>query len=304
MNNTTNWIEDKRRLLYEALYSKYGAVTRARGFFLYTKKGVRITDLYLEDGAAILGHKNSAYKNFKGILDRGLTSYLYTEYDNFVERAVNSLLGGKWQVYFFYNKFRAITTGLQLSMDKTLYYRPFRDKEDKVKECEVVALLSPCVLTPPVYILCIKKEFCLEKQIKEGAFGVRLSGAISMLIAKSIYNLIKEIKERDIKEAALYDGFIRRYWTRNGLYLTSRLKEADYDKFVLHCLDCHLLINPVYSEPSILPYGAAPSVFKVLYQNKFIKSTSPIKEKIEEGEGQEKENEGESKKKEEEEIEP
>ena len=41
--------------LFKELYNRYGAVTRARGCFLYTKKGVRLTDLYQEGGRAILG---------------------------------------------------------------------------------------------------------------------------------------------------------------------------------------------------------------------------------------------------------
>ena len=42
-------------LLYKELNLRYGPVLRARKCFLYTKKGIRITDMFQENGKAILG---------------------------------------------------------------------------------------------------------------------------------------------------------------------------------------------------------------------------------------------------------
>ena len=55
--------------LFTELFNQYGAVTRARGCFLYTKKGVRITDLYQEGGRAILGWEgDSAFTLMKNVI--------------------------------------------------------------------------------------------------------------------------------------------------------------------------------------------------------------------------------------------
>ena len=57
---------------YNELYTRYGFVTRARNCYLYTKKGVRITDCYQEGGRAILGWEGgNAFTHFKNVLCRG-----------------------------------------------------------------------------------------------------------------------------------------------------------------------------------------------------------------------------------------
>ena len=60
--------------LFNELFKRYGSVKRARGTFLYTKKGVRITDLYQEAGRAILGWEGgSAFTLMKNVISRGQT---------------------------------------------------------------------------------------------------------------------------------------------------------------------------------------------------------------------------------------
>ena len=46
--------------LAEEIFLRYGNVKRARGPFLYTEKGKRLTDLYQENGRAILGWGGSS----------------------------------------------------------------------------------------------------------------------------------------------------------------------------------------------------------------------------------------------------
>ena len=43
---------------YAEISKHFGNVKRARGNFLYTEKGIRVTDMYLEHGRAILGWGN------------------------------------------------------------------------------------------------------------------------------------------------------------------------------------------------------------------------------------------------------
>ncbi|MBP5284181.1 MAG: hypothetical protein J6Y93_05900, partial [Treponema sp.] len=65
----------------EEIFKRWGTVKRARGNFLYTAKGVRLTDMFLEGGKAVLGwgsDNTSAWTVFKNILSRGLTGSYFT----------------------------------------------------------------------------------------------------------------------------------------------------------------------------------------------------------------------------------
>lgn len=46
--------------LNDAIAERFGFVRRARGPFLYTQKGVRLTDLYRDAGRAVLGWAEQA----------------------------------------------------------------------------------------------------------------------------------------------------------------------------------------------------------------------------------------------------
>ena len=62
---------------------------------------------------------------------------------------------------------------------------------------------------------------------------------------------------------------LTKYWERKGPYLFPRISENEYDDFVRHCLDCGIVINPNYNEPSIVPYGADTGVFNQLKKTPF-----------------------------------
>ncbi|MBQ3824611.1 MAG: hypothetical protein II811_00585, partial [Spirochaetaceae bacterium] len=80
-------------ILADEIFSRYGAITRARGCFLYTKKTVRLTDMFREGGAAILGWGGgSAFTMLKNTLNRGITGTFRTEFQGQLIRAVSLLL--------------------------------------------------------------------------------------------------------------------------------------------------------------------------------------------------------------------
>ena len=86
---------------------------------------------------------------------------------------------------------------------------------------------------------------------------------------RSIYNLIKALQEREEKHWFIYDTVISKYWNRQGPYLLPKVPEDKYNNFVLHCLDCGILISPDYNNPSIVPFGADKGVFKQLKNSPF-----------------------------------
>ncbi len=84
------------------LAERYGTVQRARGCYLYTRKGKRLVDMYQEVGRAILGWGNSkAMLEFKNTMNRGLTGSFITDYTYRLERAVKALLPEYDQVRWY-----------------------------------------------------------------------------------------------------------------------------------------------------------------------------------------------------------
>lgn len=79
---------DYRTLIYE----RFGNVRRARGFYLYTDKKVRLLDMYLSDGRAVLGHKTERIlTTFKRELDKGLFGVYPSKNMSLLKRALRCL---------------------------------------------------------------------------------------------------------------------------------------------------------------------------------------------------------------------
>lgn len=81
----------------DELIKRYGAVVRARGSYLYTQKGVRLTDLYLDAGRAVLGRGcsgSNAFRVLKNTLERGETGSFPSAYNTRFQNAVLSLMPG------------------------------------------------------------------------------------------------------------------------------------------------------------------------------------------------------------------
>ena len=93
--------------------------------------------------------------------------------------------------------------------------------------------------------------------------------ALQTALTRAIYNLIAELPWRQEKDWFIYDTILTKYWERKGPYLYPKISENKYEDFVKHCLDCNIVINPSYNEPSIVPFGADKGVFTKLKNNPF-----------------------------------
>ena len=258
--------------LYKLIYSKYGMVTRARGCFLYTKKGVRLTDLFLENGRAVLGWDGkNATTFFKNMLSKGLTGGFICEDHSRLEKAVSELLGSARNTMFFPIKNDALKAGLSLSPQKTSFYRPWNPGITNWIDTDCVILAPPLPWCDNFYILAVKKELAsnTEEVLQKIPGCITIPFAQKTAVARAIYNLIAQIKERTEKDWFLYDTVLTKYWTRKGPYLFPKISENKYDAFVRHCLDCGIIINPSFNEPSIVPFGADTGVFAQLKKTPF-----------------------------------
>ncbi len=258
------------------LFNRYGAVKRARGCFLYTKKGVRLTDLYQEAGRAILGWEGaSAFTLFKNVLSRGQTgSFICEEAPvSRLQKAVSELLASDRIIFCFSSHKDAFEAGLTLFPDETSLYRPWNAQNEKIKINQQAAL----IVTPPlpwaqtIYILALDAKK-VEENPDRLLFirnAIKLPFALEVAITRSIYNLIKALQERQEKDWFIYDPLLTKYWNREGPYLFPKVPQDNYKDFVLHCLDCGLVISPDYNQPSIVPFGADRGVFTKLKNSPF-----------------------------------
>ena len=261
---------------FKEVFSRYGAVTRARGCFLYTKKGERLTDLYQEEGRAILGWEGgSAFTMMKNVISRGQNgSFICEDHPSLrLQKAVSELFASERTVFCFNSQKAALEAGLTLFPEGTSFYRPWNSQNEKINISQIAGL----ILTPPLpwaeshYILAADTKRLLENPesllLVRGA--VKLPFSLETAYTRSIYNLIKALQERTEKDWFLYDTVLTKYWERQGPYLYPKVGQDNYENFALHCLDCGIVISPDYNKPSIVPFGADKGVFTKLKNSPF-----------------------------------
>ena len=281
----------KKNDLYDELFKRFGAVTRARNCFLYTKKGIRLTDMFQENGRAILGwDAGNAFTFLKNTLNRGQVGGFICEDKGShyrLEKAVSELLDSSRKVFVFFTKNDAVAAALAFS-ESTGMWRPWISEEVDWTATDCVVIQPPLPWTDSVYILAVRSNLIAVRADKVAATDkaattdkatatdkaskntIGLPFAVEVAIIRSIYNLIAEIKVRQEKNWFLYDPVLTKYWTRKGPYLYPKIAQKEYDAFVLHCLECEIIINPDFNQPSIVPFGADKGVFTKLKNNPFI----------------------------------
>lgn len=253
------------------LTARYGVVKRARGCFLYTAKGVRLTDLYQEGGRAILGWGGAgAFSVLKNVLSRGLTGSFDTDFTpradgiakSQLARAVSALLGDERVVSVHTGKQSALRSALSAAPQATAVYRPWAQGADWAR-CDAVVIEPPLAWTPHLFLLAVKAG------VPCTAESARIAAPLCAAVTRSLYDLVAAIKVRQEKDWFVYDTVLVRYWTRRGPYLFPKVPCAQYAAFVRHCLQNELVVSPCYEQPSIVPFGADFGVFRRLQRNPF-----------------------------------
>lgn len=259
-----------RDFLAKEIFSRYGTVQRARGCFLYTKKGVRLTDLYQEGGRAILGWGNGSSSTvFKNTLNRHITGFFNTEFEAQTKKAVETLFCSPRTIFFYNNYSSALSTALAISKSATFFYRPWNDATVDLSSQKAIIFVPPYPWGD-IFILAANPADATESA-KYGILdpGIKIPAPLHSAISRSVYDLISALKTREEKDFFIYDQILHSYWQRKGPYLFPKMDINDYQKFVLHCLDLSLVISPDYNMPSIIPFGADKGVFTKLKNTPF-----------------------------------
>ncbi len=251
--------------LYKEIYARYGFITRARGCFLYTHSGERLADMFQENGRAILGwDSKNAGTFFKNMMNKGLTGGFICEDKARINKAVSELIGKESSVFFYNNKGDAVKAAATLGAKNIVSFRPWNKEQEDLSKADAVVLVPPFPWGEEIFILAI----AVNDSPSTGS-GITVPFALQTALTRSIYNLITELPLRQEKDWFIYDTFLTKYWERKGPYLYPKITENKYDAFVKHCLDCELIINPSYNEPSIVPFGADKGIFTKLKNNPF-----------------------------------
>ena len=269
--------------LYKELYARYGFVTRARGCFLYTHKNQRLTDMFLENGKAILGwDSKNAGTFFKNMISKGLTGAFICEDKPRIDKALSQLIGKECHVFFYNTKADAVKAAVGAGAKNIVSYRPWNKEQEDLAGADAVVMVPPFAWGEEIVILAMPSNRGASRasatpdgtsatpgdpEALEGPLTIPFS--LQTALTRSIYNLIAQLPLRQEKDWFIYDTILIKYWERKGPYLYPKITENKYEEFVKHCLDCGLVINPAFNEPSIIPFGADKGVFTKLKNNPF-----------------------------------
>ena len=284
---------------YDEIRSRYGHVKRARGFYLYTEKNVRLLDMYLDGGMSILGRReNQAPLVFKQSIDKGLNVFLPSSGDYRLKKALNSLFPEHPHFYLLSEWSKALSF-LEIEDNKTCLdscimentWRPFLPSSENLKKKKVF------FVNPP---FCSSIKIAVSKDALP-IFSSEVSAAEKEVLAKAFFDLIKIIKlreqekglsdeelinsalgkkkkqqlEKSIKSYRRAAEFCSYFWNMEGPYLFPKLNEEKYEDFFKAALDSHILLSPYFTIPSILPkirvYTELENFLKAQKQNVRIK---------------------------------
>ena len=277
--------------IYTEIRKRYGNIRRARGYYLYTEKNVRLLDLWLDGGKAILGRRTGqANLVCKQFLDKGLTGFLPTKADVQLRRALEALLPDYPVIRWYETQGKAeriaasaMPAGQNGTRQPLPIWRPFLDLDSASDPQEPIAdgimLVTPAypvpcgiiaagsrfeeslppsdVLFPPFAYSLARAFFDLkhkmeEFQLKEIKIEDGHHSEAAGRCARVSHTIVKK-RQAALNRKAEAERLIPGVWEQKGWYLFPYIPEAEYPAFFLQALDAHVLISPEYGTPSILP---------------------------------------------------
>jgi len=252
MNNIDIFTDDDLSLLRQVPH-----VLRARGFRLYLNSGKRLIDLWLNGGAAVLGHTTAKMlREIKNSAGRGL----YAPYPHFTEnrfiKALSKLLPGR-----HFRLYAAPPKELKefFIKGKAKLWRPYLTAETPFKTDDtpfIIPVLSGIHtwrngLPLGLCITAAASEELFVKLPKSDSFSPVLLAAA----ARGIYDILASPQRAKLYFPRVMKELNSSIWQRRGIYLTLKKEnnkkewEALFQKF----LETDFLLPPIQTHPLILP---------------------------------------------------
>ena len=265
------------QILASEISSLYGTIKRARGPYLYTAKGVRLTDCFQEGGRGILGwgsEGTKAFTVFKNVISRGISGSFETDFGSRsdcksqLSRAVSELLGSERTAYIFDSKEKALKAGLSVSSQSTSLFRPWNTENVNWRSVDCIVFAPVLPWADSSWIAAVDDEIVIAAAALADQ-SVKIPAPLEAAFTRSVYDLIKALQNRQEKDWFIYDTVLTKYFERKGPWLFPKVPEDKYWEFLTHCLKNGVVVSPVYKVPSIVPYGADKGSFRKLEKNPF-----------------------------------
>lgn len=278
--------ENSPAWLRNAIDERYGFVRRARGCYLYTEKGVRLTDCFLDGGRALLGWDGGKARTaFKDTLERGATGSYDSGMTSRAVTAVKKLLPAEYSIIRFYGRERArlidlksafsfAAKGAPVQLSKAVTVLPFLDitatTEPKVtgydsvtvvhpetgafaSQPDVVRLVAPFPWAGAPDVYAFRVSLFKDAVLPESDV---MPSALLAAFARAFADLKLALGERTEADFASFTRQLAPAFERKACYLYPKVTREAYPAFVLACLERGVVISPDYDQPSVVPYRA------------------------------------------------
>lgn len=249
---------------FEKLKKRYGNVRRSRGFYLYTEKGVRLVDMCMDGGRAILGRRAGQTKLiFKQKLDKGLNGFFPTQAMYNLEKVCRKLFPNH-NLKLFTNPEKAFCLVKKINeCEKAnfedLLWRPFANGTKDYLLDKKAFLCFPIFATNASLIF-IKKS--TKENSYDGTFTepftddiYEIPQAVIFAITKSFYEILnaslsyaESFSQNKTLEA------LKKFFNVSGIYLTPKQSlNLEYETLFDYFLENKILLSPKENTPSVFP---------------------------------------------------
>ncbi len=261
------------------------AVRRARDFHLYTADGRRILDLYLDGGAALLGHRPARLgRELKNLLERGLAGNLPSVHGARLVRTLRGLLPGhRWfGIAASVDAAWRLLCGRIDRLPATLAEAADPLRDPGWREAPVAWWRPLCEQQPlggawleqgpaallhrlPFRIGAGPVTVSTREPVAAGA-GQHEAGSVSPLLlsgaAAALRHLARAAPQR--LAAAAHWPVDLGAWRRTGIYVLPNYPRCQHAGVFAAFLHAGVLLNPHHPAPNILPASASPGEWRLL----------------------------------------
>jgi hypothetical protein len=242
-----------------SLLKKVPNVLRARGFRLYTEKGRRLVDLWLNGGAAVLGHTPpNILRELKNTASRGL----YAPFPHFSENRYFKALSKLFPGYSF-RLYAAPPPELEMLIKNGTagLWRPFLASDFPfIIEDDAAPILVPVLPGIQLWRGGLPFGLCIaaakpEDGLAQLPAGDMLPPVLLTTAARGLYDILASPQRAKSVFPRTFKALKTSLWRRQGIYLTLKENpppeawEALFNKF----LEAGFLIPPTPLHPLILP---------------------------------------------------
>ena len=240
-----------------SLLNTVPAVLRARGFRLYTQDGRRLVDLWLNGGAAILGHTPpNLLRELKNTASRGLYAPLPHFSESRFIKALSKLFPGR--SFRLYAAPSPELTELYNSGAAKLW-RPFTDPASPFA-VENAPLLVPVLSGIQSWRGELPLGLCVaaaesENQLAQLPAGDILPPLLLAVATRGVYDILASPQRANPVLPRIVKAFKASLWQRQGIYLNLKEKTENnaWAALFAQFLDAGFLLPPNQNQPLILP---------------------------------------------------